>query len=257
MIIAEHYFEAKTKELRVTHEYRETLKRERDERAEAARSEREEKRLLQEAKAAEKEEQRYQDLLAKARAEAGIVTSEEHEAKIRALEDQLAAAHEKTERAKAMAEQTKSGFVYIISNIGSFGENVLKIDLTRRLDPMDRVRELGDASVPFLFDTHAMIYSEEAPALETALHSQFADRRINASNMRKEFFRVSLDEVEAAVKELAQQPNFTPTLKPKSISRRFQEERSWRCNWPNKRQTGCPQRFDSLEMGLRTVIKDR
>jgi DNA repair exonuclease SbcCD ATPase subunit len=208
VIIADHYFEAKIKELRLTHEYRETLKKERDERAEAARSEREEKRLLQEAKAAEKEEQRYQDLLAKARAEVGIVTSEEHEAKIRALEDQLAAAHEKTERAKAMAEQTKSGFVYIISNIGSFGEDVVKIGLTRRLDPMDRVRELGDASVPFLFDPHAMIYSEEAPALETALHSKFADRRINASNMRKEFFRVSLEEVEAAVRELAPTADF-------------------------------------------------
>ncbi|MGR3512068.1 MAG: DUF4041 domain-containing protein [Paracoccaceae bacterium] len=208
VIIADHYFEAKIKELHLTHEYRETLKRERDERAEAARLEREEKRLLQEAMAAEKEEQRYQDLLAKARAEAGVVTSEEHEAKIRALEEQLAAAHEKTERAKAMAEQTKSGFVYIISNIGSFGEDVVKIGLTRRLDPMDRVRELGDASVPFLFDTHAMIYSEEAPALETALHSKFADRRINASNMRKEFFRVSLEEVKAAVRELAPTADF-------------------------------------------------
>lgn len=198
----------KLKELRLTHEYRETLKRERDERAEVARLEREEKRLLQEAKAAEKEERRYQEMLAKARAEAGLVSSEEHEAKIRELEAQLEAAHEKTERAKAMAEQTKSGFVYIISNIGSFGEDVVKIGLTRRLDPLDRVRELGDASVPFLFDTHAMIYSEEAPALEAALHKEFADRRINASNMRKEFFRVSLEEVEEAVKRLAPTADF-------------------------------------------------
>jgi len=107
------------------------------------------------------------------------------------LEKLLAEAHAKSERAQAMAEKTKSGFVYVISNIGSFGDDVVKIGLTRRLDPSDRVRELGDASVPFLFDTHAMIYSEEAPALEAALHAEFAEQRINAANMRKEFFRVT------------------------------------------------------------------
>jgi len=98
--------------------------------------------------------------------------------------------------------------VYIISNVGSFGEDVVKIGLTRRLDPDDRVRELGDASVPFSFDTHAMIYSDAAPALEFALHKEFADRRINMSNFRKEFFRVSLDEVEEAVARLAPDASF-------------------------------------------------
>ena len=107
-----------------------------------------------------------------------------------------------------MAEMTRSGYVYIISNVGSFGEDVVKIGLTRRLDPDDRVRELGDASVPFSFDTHAMIYSEEALALEFALHRQFADRRINMSNNRKEFFRVQLDEVEEAVTRLAPEASF-------------------------------------------------
>jgi hypothetical protein len=102
-----------------------------------------------------------------------------------------------------MAEMTRTGYVYIISNIGSFGDGVVKIGLTRRLDPEDRIRELGDASVPFIFDTHAMIYSEDAPALETALHAEFGERRVNVANMRKEFFRVSLDEVEDAVQRLA------------------------------------------------------
>ncbi len=208
IIISGDYFEAKLKELHLTHEYREKLKQERDERAGAARLEREEKRLLKEAKAAQREHERYQALLDKARAEAGVVSSEKQQAKIYELELQLAEAHEKSERAKAMAERTKSGFVYIISNIGSFGEDVVKIGLTRRLDPSDRVRELGDASVPFLFDTHAMIYSEEAPALESALHNEFAARRVNAANMRKEFFRVTLDEVEEAVKRLAPEANF-------------------------------------------------
>jgi hypothetical protein len=206
--ITDDFLVLKLNELRLTHEYREKLKLERDQRSEHARLEREERRLLREAEDARKEEERYQALLEKARAEAGIESSEEQRARIRELEQQLAEAHEKTERARAMAEMTKSGFVYIISNIGSFGEDVVKIGLTRRLDPTDRVRELGDASVPFVFDTHAMIYSEEAPALEAALHAEFDDRRINAANMRKEFFRVSLDEVEEAVKRLAPDAEF-------------------------------------------------
>ena len=196
--VTDDFLVLKLNELRLTHEYREKLKLERDQRAEHARLEREERRLLREAEDARKEEDRYQALLEKARAEAGVVSSEEQKARIRELEQQLAEAHEKTERARAMAEKTKSGFVYIISNIGSFGEDVVKIGLTRRLDPTDRVRELGDASVPFVFDTHAMIYSVEAPALEAGLHAEFGDRRINMANMRKEFFRVSLDEVEEA-----------------------------------------------------------
>lgn len=201
--ISEDYVALKIDELHLTHEYREQLKLEKDERAELARAEREEKKLLQEAEAAEREEKKYQALLDKARKEAGV-----DESKIAELEAALALAHETSERARAMAEMTKSGYVYIISNIGSFGEDVVKIGLTRRLDPDDRVRELGDASVPFSFDTHAMIYSDEAPALENALHKEFHERRINMTNTRKEFFRVSLEEVEEAVERLAPEASF-------------------------------------------------
>lgn len=208
VIISDDYLRAKLRELRLTHEYREQLKIERDERAEASRLEREEKRLLQDAKTAQKEEERYQQLLEKARSEIGVVTSDAHRAKVEELQRLLAEAHAKAKRAQAMAEKTRSGFVYVISNIGSFGDDVVKIGLTRRLDPSDRVRELGDASVPFLFDTHAMIYSEEAPALEAALHAEFAEKRINAANMRKEFFRVTLSEVEEAVQRLAPDADF-------------------------------------------------
>jgi hypothetical protein len=95
----------------------------------------------------------------------------------------------------------KAGYVYIISNIGSFGEGVYKIGMTRRLDPMERVRELGDASVPFNFDVHALIFSDDAPKLEAALHREFASRKINIVNQRREFFRVSLEEIEKVVKE--------------------------------------------------------
>ena len=94
------------------------------------------------------------------------------------------------------AEVTRSGYVYIISNMVAFGPDMVTIGLTRRLDPTDRVRELGDASVPFFFDTHAIIYSDEAPAVERALQTEFAKQRVNATNMRKEFFRVSLDQFE-------------------------------------------------------------
>lgn len=198
LLVRVEYIRLKLDELHLTHEYREQLKAERDERAEMARAEREEKKLLAEAEAAEKEERKYQALLDRARSEAGADAS-----KVAELEAALAAAQAASERARSMAEMTKCGYVYVISNIGSFGEDVVKIGLTRRLDPDDRVRELGDASVPFSFDTHAMIYSEAAPALEAALHREFAERRINMSNMRKEFFRVRLDEVEEAVKQLA------------------------------------------------------
>lgn len=99
------------------------------------------------------------------------------------------------------AQQARAGYVYVISNIGSFGENVYKIGMTRRLEPQDRVDELGDASVPFKFDVHAFIFAEDAVALEGALHEAFSDKRVNLVNLRKEFFRVTLDEIEACVKK--------------------------------------------------------
>ena len=95
----------------------------------------------------------------------------------------------------------RAGYVYIISNIGAFGENVYKIGMTRRLDPMERVYELGDASVPFNFDVHAMIFSDDAPKLENALHKAFEDRKLNMVNQRREFFNVTLDEIKKVVKE--------------------------------------------------------
>lgn len=95
----------------------------------------------------------------------------------------------------------KAGYVYVISNIGAFGEGVYKIGMTRRLDPMERVYELGDASVPYNFDVHAMIFSDDAPALEAALHRAFEDRKLNMVNTRREFFRVSLDEIEEVVRK--------------------------------------------------------
>jgi hypothetical protein len=117
------------------------------------------------------------------------------------LEQELKEAQERKERALSMAQQTKRGHVYVISNIGSFGQNVFKIGMTRRLEPTDRVKELGDASVPFQFDIHAMIFSEDAPKLENELHKAFTSHKVNMLNYRKEFFNVTIDEIEQKVKE--------------------------------------------------------
>ena len=205
------YLSLKLKELFLTHEYREALKRERDERAQALRLAREEKKLIQEAEAAEEREAKFLKMLEDAKAEAVGTTGRDvnrMQERIAELEASLAAEHARSERARSMAEMTRSGYVYIISNIGSFGENIVKIGMTRRLDPNDRVRELGDASVPFTFDTHAIIYSDDAPALESGLHTEFHERRVNAANLRKEFFSIELDEVERAVQRLAPQASF-------------------------------------------------
>lgn len=121
--------------------------------------------------------------------------------KITTLEGRLQEALAMKERAMSMAQQTRTGYVYVISNVRSFGEGVYKIGMTRRLDPMDRVHELGDASVPFPFDVHYMIYTDDAPKLEAELHQRFAERKMNSDNYRKEFFRVPLEEIESALRE--------------------------------------------------------
>ena len=205
------YVRLKLLELETTHQYKEKKKQERDHAADLRRAEREEQRLLKEQAQAEKEEQNFQKLLDKARKQAEKAVGEELaklESQIAVLTDDLNEAHEKVERAKSMAEQTKAGHVYVISNIGSFGEGVVKIGMTRRLDPLDRVKELGDASVPFLFDLHALIYSENAPALERQLHDKFAKERFNLVNNRKEFFKVDLESVKAALKEINSEVDF-------------------------------------------------
>lgn len=118
-----------------------------------------------------------------------------HSEEVERLKARLADAEAKAQRAVSQAQLTRAGHIYIISNLGSFGENVFKIGMTRRLDPQDRVDELGSASVPFPFDIHMMISCSDAPALENALHREFFKHRINKVNPRKEFFRIDLDQI--------------------------------------------------------------
>lgn len=121
--------------------------------------------------------------------------------KIEELENKLKLLEKDRENVLQREQNTRAGFVYIISNVGSFGEGVYKIGMTRRLEPMDRIKELGSASVPFEFDVHAMIFSEDAPSLETTLHQHFRKQEVNKVNPRKEFFRVDLKQIEEVVKE--------------------------------------------------------
>lgn len=164
-------------------------------------------RLAAENAAAEQREE-YAQRLRDMEERAAQGSAEAAEA-IRKLKADLKAAQDATIRATAMASLTRTGYVYVISNEGSFGEEVVKIGLTRRIDPQERIKELSGASVPFPFDVHMMLFSEDAPALEAALHSRFSDSRVNTENLRKEFFRVGLDQVEAAVSEIAPDAVFT------------------------------------------------
>jgi hypothetical protein len=198
------YLRLRLDELRLAHEYEDKRHQEKEEqrriREELREEEKAQRELERAREEAEREESRSASALERARAEAAQATGQQLEVlreRIQALEGQLAEAQRQKERAISQAQLTKSGYVYVISNIGSFGEDVLKIGMTRRLEPMDRVRELGDASVPFPFDVHAMVYSENAPALEGALHALLDDRQVNMVNPRKEFYRASLEELRA------------------------------------------------------------
>ncbi|EAX8336162.1 DUF4041 domain-containing protein [Salmonella enterica subsp. arizonae] len=156
-------------------------------------------------KEAEKEEKAIQQAINKATKELMLAGEEQRlvlEQKLAELQAKYEEAEAKNQRAISMAQQTRSGHVYVISNIGSFGEDVYKIGMTRRLEPLERVRELGDASVPFSFDVHAMIYSEDAPSLENHLHKVFNDKQLNKVNSRKEFFNVGIKDIKSTIESM-------------------------------------------------------
>lgn len=209
IIIVDSYRDLKLKELRLTFERAELDQRIKEEQKEIREQQREEEKARREAeaaeRAAEKEERQLAIALEKAKQEmsqAHTADMTKHLMRIKELEIKLAAAGEDRQRAVSMAQLTKMGNVYIVSNVGSFGHDVLKIGMTRRMDPMDRIWELSDASVPFDFDVHGMIKTDDAPGLEAKLHKKFEDRRLNLINLRKEFFRVTIKEVQEIVTSL-------------------------------------------------------
>jgi hypothetical protein len=207
--ITKEYFDLKLQELRLEFELEEKLYQEKEEQRKIREQMREEEKAQREIEKArqeaEEEEERNEKALQKAKAEIEKAKGQELERlteKIKMLEENLQKAHELKERAISRAQLTKSGHVYIISNIGSFGNTVYKIGMTRRLEPMDRIDELGDASVPFDFDVHGMIYSENAPELENMLHKELEPKRVNLVNQRAEFFKTTIDELSSIVNEL-------------------------------------------------------
>ena len=205
--IAREYVNLKRDELLLAYEYQEKLHEEREEQRRIREQMREEEaaqRELERAKLeAEREAKRDEEALLKARSELEQAAGSKQQKlleRIAELERKVAEDQER-QRAISQAQLTRTGHVYVISNIGSFGEDVFKLGMTRRLVPQDRIDELGDASVPFEFDVHAIIRTQDAPALETALHRTFAQKRVNRINERKEFFRVTLDEIAEAVRK--------------------------------------------------------
>ena len=206
--VTDEYHKLKLQELYLSYEYELKKFEEKEEqkkiRLRMQEEEREIRAIEKSREEAEKDERESLKELSKAKKELEKSHAEERQAlelKVLELEKKLIGALDRKERAISMAMQTKRGYVYIISNVGSFGENVFKIGMTRRIDPQDRVDELGDASVPFEFDVHGMIYSEDAPVLEKKLHEIFRAKALNRVNFRKEFFNVTIDEIQNACLE--------------------------------------------------------
>ncbi len=206
--ISNKYLNLKLEELYLVHEFALKKQEEKEEQAAIREQMREEakaqKEIENQMKKLEKESSHYTNAIEKAKLELDTVKDDEKDAllaKIRELENKLTDVDEKVKDVDYRNANQRAGYVYVISNIGSFGEDVFKIGMTRRLEPLDRVKELGDASVPFQFDVHAMIFSDDAPSLENALHKVFDNKKVNMMNSRKEFFNVTIDEIENAVKE--------------------------------------------------------
>lgn len=183
---------------------------------EQMRQEAEERKALElERKRVEKEELKFVSEIEKAKASLEQVSSDEEaqnlKLKILELQQQLSGVTTKKEEIVNL-QNGKAGNVYIISNLGSFGQDVFKIGMTRRLDPQDRVNELGSASVPFKFDVHSFIFSNDAVGLEKKLHDILNDRRLNKVNLRKEFFKVGIDELEKLVNSIDPTAEFNKTM---------------------------------------------
>lgn len=210
--ISRRYIDLKIQELLLALDYRQKKQEEKDRIAELKRQEREEKKVQKEIEEArkklEKEQAHYQKAL-EALCKQIQANGEEPDLieKKKSLESLIADTNKAIADVDYREANKKAGYVYIISNIGAFGKDVYKIGMTRRLEPMDRINELGDASVPFNFDVHALIFTEDAPALESALHTAFEAKKVNKVNRRREFFRVSLEEIKRVVRQ-----NFDKTV---------------------------------------------
>lgn len=212
--IVPSYLDLKLQEMNLCYEYAIKKQEEKEEQKRIREEQREAQKLQKEIedarKTSEKEKAHYANALHRIEVRMQSVSGTERtilEERRAEMQQQLATIEEELKQIDYREANQRAGYVYVISNIGSFGENIYKIGMTRRLDPMDRVDELGDASVPFTFDVHAMIFSDDAPALEAALHRAFDSKKVNMVNTRREFFHVTLEEIEEVVKK-----NFDKTV---------------------------------------------
>jgi hypothetical protein len=232
--VVDTYLEARLTELRwaVTVQElklrdREEQRRIRDQMREEAKVQREIERALRESAKEEEMLRRAMEKVQEQMLKASEAQRQQYEAKLAEMAEKMRKLEEDRQRAKSMAEQTRTGHVYVISNVGSFGENVYKIGLTRRLEPSERVHELGGASVPFSFDIHAMIHSSDAPALERQLHKAFLTTAVNKGNLRKEFFRVSLSSIRDQVDKLGLAAKWTMTADAREYRETLALERTF------------------------------
>lgn len=257
--ISEIYHQARLEELKwavVAQELRAAeLEEQRQIREQIREEEKARKEFEKAIKDAEKEEQTLKRLIEKAEAQVSRANEEQKalfQQKLEELQGKLEQAEEKNQRAISMAQQTKTGNVYVISNIGSFGEHVYKIGMTRRLEPLDRVRELGDASVPFEFDVHAMIYSDDAPALERQLHKKFLKNQLNKINPRKEFFRLDLSDLKNHIETiginckwtlLAEAKQYRETLK---LEEEMKTDKTLEAEWEQYQKIADPVSYEEV-----------
>lgn len=214
--ITNHYLELKYDELHLAFEFENKKQEEKEILREQREREREEKALLKEVfvkkKVLDKEITHLDNMIAELTIKLGLTKENDKEAilsQISELKSKRNDHQDSIEDLDYRAAHASAGYVYIISNIGSFGQNVIKIGVTRRIDPLDRIAELSSASVPFKFDVHALIFSYEAYDLERQLHQKFEKKRINKINSRKEFFKISVEELE---RELLEYKDLTITF---------------------------------------------
>jgi len=203
------YKDAKIQELYLAYEYQQKKQEEKEEQKRIREEMKEQQKLEQEIKEARekiaKEKKHFttalQDIEKRLEATQDSIEKAAIQERMKEIEAQMNELDKEKSAVDYREQNAKAGYVYIISNIGAFGEGVYKIGMTRRLEPLDRIYELGDASVPFEFDLHAMIFSDDARNLEAKLHEHFTKNRINKMNNRKEFFRADLKEIEKIIKE--------------------------------------------------------
>lgn len=260
--VVDTYLEARLTELRWAATAQELKLRDREEQRLIKEKIREEEKAQREFERSLREAAKEEEMLRKAMekvqdqvAKASDAQRQKYEGQLAELAERLRKVEEDKQRAKSMAEQTRTGHVYVISNIGSFGDDVFKIGLTRRLEPLDRIRELGDASVPFAFDVHAMIPSSDAPALEHALHRHFLAAQMNKVNARKEFFRVPLAVIREEIDGLGVAAKWTIAAEAKEYRETLAFEKTLKAD-PEKAKAWLREQENVVESPAMHLVED-